>query len=64
MAQKLIATRPLFIGRARAHNVGDEVPADHVERYGWADGVARPGTKAAERSAKAAEQPPTSSPGT
>lgn len=40
MADKLIATRPLFIGRARAHNPGDEVPAENVEKHGWADGVA------------------------
>lgn len=38
----LVATEPLFIGRARAHNVGDLVPADNVERNGWTDGVASP----------------------
>jgi hypothetical protein len=44
-----IATEPLFIGTARAHNPGDVVPADNVERNGWQDGVAKAGTKAAEK---------------
>jgi hypothetical protein len=42
-----IATAPLFIGGdqfSRAHNVGDQVPAEHVEQYGWADKVRRPDT--------------------
>jgi len=36
-----IATRPLFIDDqfSRAFNVGDRVPAEHVEKYGWADKV-------------------------
>ncbi|HXH77159.1 hypothetical protein [Nocardioides sp.] len=42
-----IATEPLFIGTARAHNAGDRVPAENVERHGWQDQVAREGTKAA-----------------
>lgn len=42
-----IATEPLFVGLARAHNPGDRVPADNVKRNGWEDGVAREGTKAA-----------------
>lgn len=39
-----IATAPLFIDDqfSRAHNVGDPVPAEHVERYGWHDKVRRP----------------------
>ncbi len=54
MAENLIATQPLFIGRARAANPGDVVPAENVEKYGWQDGVAKEGTKAA-REAVAAE---------
>lgn len=54
MAKKYIATAPLFIGYARAHNIGDEVPADNVERNGWSDMVATEGTKAAESAVKAA----------
>lgn len=31
-----IATAPLFIGKfGRAHNPGDQVLAEHVDRYGW-----------------------------
>lgn len=39
-----IAERPLYIGDqfSRAHNPGDRVPADHVERYGWQAGVRPP----------------------
>jgi hypothetical protein len=40
-----IATAPLFIGGsqfARAHNVGDRVPVEHVEAYGWQSGVRLP----------------------
>jgi hypothetical protein len=40
-----IAEQPLFIGGnqfARAHNVGDRVPAEHVEKYGWHAGVRPP----------------------
>ena len=38
-----IATAPLFIGKfGRAHNVGDLVPVEHVEAYGWADKVRLP----------------------
>lgn len=50
MAEKTyIALEPLFIGgTARAHNAGDEVPADNVERHGWQDKVAAVGTAAAE----------------
>jgi hypothetical protein len=42
-----IATAPLFVGYARAHNPGDVVPDANVEEHGWQDGVAREGTKAA-----------------
>lgn len=52
MADTFIATEELFVGVARAHNVGDEVPAENVERNGWADKVARQGTKAAARAEK------------
>jgi hypothetical protein len=55
MAEKTyIATEPLYVGTARAHNPGDVVPADNVERHGWQDGVATEGTKAA----KAAQESP------
>jgi|GEM_PF-3630517 len=39
-----IATRPLFIDDqfSRAFNVGDRVPAEHVDKYGWADKVRPP----------------------
>lgn len=43
-----VATEPLFIGTARAHNPGDVVPAENVERYGWQDQVASEGSAAAE----------------
>lgn len=33
------ATEALFIGRARAANIGDEVSAKSVEKCGWQDGV-------------------------
>jgi hypothetical protein len=48
MAKPYIATAPLFVGFARAFNPGDVVPDEHVEKYGWQDGVSREGTKAAE----------------
>lgn len=34
-----IAKSPLFVGNARAHNPGDVVPDDNVERNGWQDDV-------------------------
>lgn len=47
MAEKTyIATEPIFMGTARAHSVGDEVPADNVERNGWQDSVVGSDTKA------------------
>jgi hypothetical protein len=42
-----IAKEPLFIGRSRAHNAGDQVPAKNVERHGWGDKVVKPGSAAA-----------------
>jgi len=38
-AKTFIADEPLFIGRARAYNKGDEVQAKHVRKHGWADKV-------------------------
>lgn len=43
-----IATEPLSIGTARAHNPGEVVPAENVERHGWQDQVAVEGSDAAE----------------
>jgi hypothetical protein len=34
-----VAKEPLFIGLARAHNPGDVIPAEKVERFGWHDKV-------------------------
>jgi hypothetical protein len=48
MADKKIATQPLYVGYALAHAPGDEVPAENVKRNGWEDGVANAGTKAAK----------------
>lgn len=55
--KNLVATQPLFIGFARAHNPGDLVPAANVKEHGWQDGVAREGTKAAEDALEAAAEP-------
>ncbi|GAA3172457.1 hypothetical protein GCM10010486_44840 [Nonomuraea roseoviolacea subsp. carminata] len=46
-----IAAAPLFIGKfGRAHNVGDLVPVEHVEQYGWRDKVRLPdGYEAADQ---------------
>jgi hypothetical protein len=44
-----IASEPLFVGNARAHNPGDHVPEDNIARNGWEDKVAKVGTKAAEK---------------
>jgi hypothetical protein len=52
-----VATEPIDIGTARAFNVGDPVPASHVERgVVPADAVAKVTTKAAKA---AVEQSPT-----
>lgn len=39
-----VAEQPLFIGDqfSRAFNPGDQVPVDHVEKYGWHDKVRVP----------------------
>ncbi|SFK92676.1 hypothetical protein SAMN05216275_14168 [Streptosporangium canum] len=37
-----IADAALFIDFARAFNVGDRVPVEHVTRYGWHDQVHAP----------------------
>ena len=55
MAEPFIATEPLFVGNARAHNPGDVVPDDNVKRNGWESGVARQGTKAASAAQGVAE---------
>jgi hypothetical protein len=49
-----IATEPLFVGNARAHNPGDIVPDENVEANGWQDSVAKVGTKAADQALEAA----------
>lgn len=41
MADTFIATETLYVGVAPAHQAGDEVPAENVERNGWQDKVAR-----------------------
>jgi hypothetical protein len=56
MAQKYIATEPLFVGYARAHNIGDVVPDENVKANGWEDGVVREGSKAAEKAIAAAQE--------
>lgn len=58
-----IATRPLFIGGqfGRAHNPGDRVPAEHVERYGWHDGVRPPDGYEAPASPQPETEPETGS---
>jgi hypothetical protein len=44
-----IATVPLFVGTARAHNPGDVVPEENIKANGWQDSVVKAGTKAAEK---------------
>lgn len=51
---KFIATQTLFVGTAAAHQPGDEVPEANIERNGWADGVAKAGTKTAEKATEEA----------
>ncbi len=55
-----VATAPLFVGTSRAHNPGDLVPAENVERNDWQDSVARPGTKAADAAVENAPGSPVS----
>jgi hypothetical protein len=38
------ATKPLFVGRARAHNIGDLVDSERVQRYGWQKRVEKVGS--------------------
>lgn len=57
MAEKLIATEPLFIGRARAANPGDVVDPDTVKNNDWGDKVAKAGTKAAKQAQGVTEEP-------
>lgn len=54
MSQRYIATEPLFYQGVRAHNVGDVVPDENVERNGWKDSVSREGSKAADEALKVA----------
>lgn len=61
-----IAAEPLFIDGNqfnRAHNPGDRVPADHVEKYGWADKVRHPNDDAPQQSPAVAHNEPESEPG-
>jgi hypothetical protein len=51
-----VATEPLFVGNARAHNPGDIVPEENVEANGWQDSVAKVGTKAAEKALESAAE--------
>ena len=63
MAEKTyIATEPLYVGTARAHNPGDVVPAENVERNGWQNKVATEGTKAARAAQESDEQYPPQAP--
>lgn len=58
-----IATKPLCIGGnpfARAHQPGDRVPVEHVELYGWRDGVRAPDGFEAPASPKPTTEPETS----
>ncbi|WP_031165952.1 hypothetical protein [Streptosporangium roseum] len=56
-----IALQPLFLGDqfSRAHNVGDHVPADHVEAYGWADKVRHPNDPSPQQPAAPHTEPET-----
>ncbi|GAA2022529.1 hypothetical protein WDZ16_12950 [Pseudokineococcus marinus] len=47
--ETVVATKPLYIGRARAHNVGDVVPPENVERNGWEKDVAKASTAAGRK---------------
>lgn len=52
MSEYRIAKEDLFIGRARAHQKGDRVPVDNVERNGWQDKVVGENTKTAAKVVK------------
>jgi hypothetical protein len=49
MSEYVIATAPLFMpgSRARAHNKGDRVLAEHAKKYGWEPYTVGESTKAA-----------------
>lgn len=53
-AEYVVATEPLFIGPARAHNTGDLVRADTVDANGWGAQVSGVNTKAATQAMTAA----------
>lgn len=55
MSQRYIATAPIFVGYARAHNVGDVVPEENVKANGWEDLVSREDSKAAKVAVKSAQ---------
>ena len=56
MPEPYIATKPIHVGTALAHAVGDEVPDENVEANGWQDSVARASSKAA-KAAQAPQEP-------
>lgn len=51
-SEYVVATEPLFIGTARAHNPGDLVRADTVDENGWQGKVTGRDTKAAQQAAQ------------
>ncbi len=55
MSESYIATKPILVGTALAHAVGDEVPAENVKVNGWEDSVSRGGTKSAQEAVKPSE---------
>lgn len=57
MAGRYIATKPIFVGTARAHNIGDVVPDANVKANGWEDSVNRESSKAAQEALEAAQAP-------
>lgn len=57
-ARRTVATVPLYVDGVLAHAPGDFVPPENVERNGWADGVAKEGTKAADTAAPNEPIPP------
>ena len=48
MAKPFIATKPIFVGTALAHAVGDVVPDENVKANGWEDSVSREDSQAAK----------------
>ena len=57
MPNPYIATKPIFVGTALAHAVGDEVPAENVKANGWEDSVSRADSKAAKEAVKPSDSP-------